>query len=159
MKLPHSFVSTSRIAASLCVVVGLLGACSGRSGAGQLEVRDAWTRSTPAGLMMGVAYFEIHNRTDTPDVLVSASTPASDSVEFHVTRIQDGMASMQPMADIEVDARSVVKAEPEGLHLMLVGLHDPLVAGTPVPLTLRFRNAGDVTVQLEVRPLVDTHSH
>jgi copper(I)-binding protein len=39
--------------------------------------------------------------------------------------------------------------------MMLVGLNGPLVEGKSIPLTLRFRSAGDVNVQLAIRPLVD----
>ena len=33
---------------------------------------------------------------------------------------------------------------------MLVGLHEPLIAGKDFPLTLKFEKAGSVTVEVEV---------
>ncbi len=39
---------------------------------------------------------------------------------------------------------------PGGYHLMLMGLKQPLVAGERFPLTLHFRKAGDVPVEIVV---------
>ncbi|MCX8135061.1 MAG: copper chaperone PCu(A)C, partial [Roseococcus sp.] len=44
-----------------------------------------------------------------------------------------------------------VSLQPGGLHLMLIGLTQPLVAGQSVPVTLRFERAGEVTIQLAVQ--------
>jgi copper(I)-binding protein len=44
---------------------------------------------------------------------------------------------------------------------MLVGLKQPLVEGSMVPLVLRFSGVGEVTVQLEVEPraaVADPHA-
>jgi len=43
-----------------------------------------------------------------------------------------------------------VKVESGGIHLMLVDLKQPLTPAATVPLTLRFREAGEITVQLSV---------
>ena len=36
--------------------------------------------------------------------------------------------------------------KPGGLHVMLMALHGPLKEGEPFMVTLKFKNAGDVTV-------------
>ncbi len=41
---------------------------------------------------------------------------------------------------------------PGGLHVMLIDLTAPLQPGQTIPLTLRFEKAGEVTVQVAVRP-------
>jgi copper(I)-binding protein len=43
-----------------------------------------------------------------------------------------------------------VRIEPGGIHVMLLGLTHPLGAGTTFPLSLRFRDAGSLTVQVAV---------
>ena len=58
---------------------------------------------------------------------------------------------MRPVADIPVPAGQTVRLRPGGLHVMLIGLTEPLRQGATVPLTLRFERAGEVTVQLEIQ--------
>jgi len=118
--------------------------------AGSIVVIDAWTRPTAAGMPMGVAYFTVRNDGATDDALVSASTPAAASVEFHQTTFTDGMAHMRPLGEIVVPANGRVTVAPNGIHLMLVDLTAPLAAGTSVPLSLRFRTAGSVEIRLAV---------
>jgi hypothetical protein len=57
---------------------------------------------------------------------------------------------MRPLKEIAVPARAAVAVSPGGIHLMLVDLAGPLVAGTRVPLILRFRQAGRVEIRLAV---------
>jgi len=117
---------------------------------GALDIRHPWSRPTAEGMMVGVAYFEIVNRGKVPDTLLSASSAVCESVEFHRTILEDGMARMRPAGELVIAAGATLKAEPEGLHLMLMGLKQPLVAGTEVPLKLRFKDAGEITVQLKI---------
>jgi copper(I)-binding protein len=58
---------------------------------------------------------------------------------------------MRPVADIPVPANGSVTLQPGGLHLMLIGLTQPLAVGQSVPVTLRFERAGEVTIQLAVQ--------
>jgi copper(I)-binding protein len=123
--------------------------------AGSISVANAWTRPTAAGMPMGVAYFVVRNAGATADAIVSASTPAAARVEFHRTTLSEGMARMRPLHEIVVPANGTVAVEPGGIHLMLVDLHGPLVAGTRVPLVLAFRGAGRVELELAVEPRGD----
>lgn len=150
---------TGWIAAALPLV--WLAACA-KDGGGTLEVRDAWARPAVEGMPVGAAYLEIVNGGRSPDTLLGASSPVCESIEFHRTILEDGMARMRPAGELVIAAGATLEAEPDGLHLMLMGLKGPLVAGTQVPLTLRFKVAGDITVQLEIRTDEQserTHAH
>jgi copper(I)-binding protein len=57
---------------------------------------------------------------------------------------------MRPLPELTVAPGNTVKMEPGGIHLMIMGLKAPLLAGATVPLTLEFRNAGSIKVQLAV---------
>jgi copper(I)-binding protein len=63
------------------------------------------------------------------------------------------MAKMRAADAVVVAPGTTVRAEPGGLHLMLVDLKTPLVEGSLVPLVLTFKSAGEVTVQLRVEQL------
>ena len=54
----------------------------------------------------------------------------------------------------EIDPVEIPRLLP---HLMLVDIKAPLKAGERVPLVLRFQHAGEMKVELEVRPLGAAH--
>ena len=115
-----------------------------------LVIGHPWSRPTSSGMPTGVAYLSITNNGLRDDTLIAARTPAAARVEFHRSTLADGMARMRPTGAVVLPPGVTIHAEPGGLHLMLVDLKAPLVAGALVPLVLTFRSAGDVTVQLEV---------
>jgi hypothetical protein len=67
--------------------------------------------------------------------------------------MQDGMMQMRPMPTVALAPRGRVEFSPGGLHVMLIGLKEPLVAGRTVALVLRFRHAGDLRTVAEIRSL------
>jgi iron complex outermembrane receptor protein len=117
---------------------------------GKIFIAHPWSRPTAPGMPMGVAYVTLENRGTAEDVLVSASTPAATRVEFHQTTLSEGIARMRPLARVVLPPGKSVKVEPGGIHMMLVDLKQPLQAGTQVPLTLVFRDAGKAEVLLNI---------
>jgi hypothetical protein len=65
--------------------------------------------------------------------------------------MEEGMMRMRKLEALEVPAGKTVALEPAQLHLMLVGLKQPLVAGTRYPLSLTFKAGGKVSIDVEVR--------
>ena len=128
-----------------------LPAAADRYELGTLTITYPWSRTTAPGMPMGVAYLTITNNGKVPDALVAANTPVAARVEFHQTSFADGMARMRPLQEIVVAPGKTVKIEPGGIHLMLVDLESALVTGKRVPLTLEFRLAGRITVELDVK--------
>ncbi len=113
-----------------------------------IEVISPWARATPPVASMGAAYLEI--RVPAADTLVSARTPVSERVEIHATQENNGVLQMRPLHSIPITPGKPAELAPGGTHLMLVGLHAPLAAGTSFPLTLKFERAGEVSVQVSV---------
>jgi copper(I)-binding protein len=62
-----------------------------------------------------------------------------------------GMMRMQEVDTIAVPAGATVALEPGGLHLMLIDLAKPLVAGESFTMTLTFSSGAELTVPFEVR--------
>lgn len=134
----------------LVVVVTLqtLAACSG--GAAAPQVSDAWARPAANG-MDTAAYFTVTGAPGQADALLSVSSPAADMVQIHETSTDaDGMTGMHPIDRVEIPAGETVTFEPGGLHLMIMGLPDPLVGGSTLELDLVFERAGTVVVQASV---------
>ena len=117
---------------------------------GAITIGHPWARAAGANAN-GAAFMTLRNAGPQPDRLLSATTPIARTVELH-THIRDGeVMRMRPVADIPLPAGQTVHLRPGGLHVMLIGLTEPLRQGATVPLTLRFERAGEVTVQLEIQ--------
>jgi copper(I)-binding protein len=119
--------------------------------AGELAITDAWSRSTPPGATVGVAYFTLKNGTGRSDRLLRITTPAASKVQVHRTETLDGIARMREVAVLHVDAGQTVRFEPNGMHLMLMGLKQPLVEGKTFAIELLFEVAGPRKVEVAIR--------
>lgn len=115
-----------------------------------IRVVDAWSRPTPPGMDVGVAYFTIRNAGKS-DRLLRVSSPVARSAELHVSAMKDGVMKMESLASVDVGSGAPVAFEPSGRHVMLMGLKRPLKEGDVFPLTLTFANAGQVQTSVRVR--------
>lgn len=118
--------------------------------AGDMVVAQAWSRTTPPVATVGAVYFTITNLGRNADRLIAISTPVAGKVEMHESRKVQGMVQMRAVTSIECLPGQTVKSEPGGLHVMLLDLTHPLAAGAQFPLMMRFRDAGTVTVIVQV---------
>ena len=64
---------------------------------------------------------------------------------------EEGTMSMHPQDEVVVPARSQVEFKPGGLHVMLIGLQRDLQVGDRFALKLKFRQAGEISVDVEVK--------
>jgi len=147
------------IAAALWVAVGLAAGAAFAQGAappapgaraGDLAVERAWSHASLRGVKNGAAFLVIANRGQAPDRLVGASSPLADKVELH-THLRDGdIMRMRQVPAIELKPGETLAMGPGGLHVMLLGLKQPLEAGGKLPLTLTFERAGRVEVMAAI---------
>jgi len=125
----------------------------------QITIADAWSRATAPGAKIAAGYLTIKNAAKTPDKLVSASSPAADKVQTHVT-VKDGdVFRMREVKGYDIPAGGSFELKPGGAHLMLVNIKAPLKEGDKVPLTLRFERAGELKTELHVGRLSETGQH
>lgn len=130
-------------------LVALLCACSSSSGA--LTVQAAWARPAAIG-ENAAAYFTIENETGSEDSLLSVSSDVAAAAELHMSMTDSNdVMSMEMQEAVEIPARDQVEFKPGGLHVMLVDLDQNLNIGDTILLTLRFQNAGEVTVEVPVK--------
>jgi periplasmic copper chaperone A len=118
--------------------------------AGHLIVSGASARATPPGATVGAIYLTITNSGATADVLESVSSPAARSVQLHATSVVNGVMQMRAVQAVECPAGATLKAEPGGLHVMLIGLAAPLTLGTSLDVSLKFHAAGVLTLKVPV---------
>ena len=118
-----------------------------------IVVTQAWMRASIGKVTATAAYATIENHSGKDDRLLSVSTPAAGSAELHEKIDDKGIMKMRPVTALTVAQGKTVELNPGGMHIMVTGLKDPLKAGDKVPLVLRFENAGEITVQADVRGL------
>ena len=118
--------------------------------AGSIMVGQPWSRPTPPAVSAGAVYFTITNTGSRADRLMSLSTPVARTVEIHETLREHGNVRMHPVATIGCAPGASVAIAPGGMHVMLLGLTSPLVAGEVFPLTLKFRDAGILQIPVTV---------
>jgi copper(I)-binding protein len=101
---------------------------------GQLEIKTPWARATPGHAENGAAYLTIVSPT--ADRLTAASSPVAKKAELHTMSMEGGVMRMRPLAAIDIPAGQTVTLSPGGMHIMLLGLTQPLHQGQSFPLTL-----------------------
>lgn len=142
-----SFTRIALVASFACLAA--LPAAAGDT-VGEITIKDPWARAT-VGAGAGAAFLSIDNAGAAADRLVGASSPVSKTTELH-THVRDGeVMRMRQVEAIEVPAKATTTLEPGGLHIMFMNLAEPLAAGGSFPLTLRFAEAGEVTVTVPVK--------
>jgi len=146
MKLQHVV-----IAAILSLVAGLALA--------QVTIEGAWARPTVRGQQGGGGFLAI--TSPVADRLVGGSSPVSARFELHTMSMQGDVMQMREVESIELPAGRRVELKPGGLHVMFIGIKQPLAIGSKVPVTLRFEKAGEVKVEFTVmsQPGAAEHKH
>jgi len=118
--------------------------------AGDLDIQHPWTRATAQGAPNGAGFMVIVNKAHEADKLIAVSTPVAASAELH-THIQEGeVMRMRPVDGIDVPAMGQAVLKPGSFHIMLMGLKEPLVKDTKIPMTLTFQKAGKIEITMFV---------
>ena len=122
---------------------------------GDIDIGHPYASPSLPGTTTGAAYFAmLENKGAAADKLLRASTPVAGRVELHTMNVDaQGVMRMREIDAIELAPKAVIRMRPGmGLHLMLVGLKEPLKDGTSFPMTLEFERAGKVEVSVTVQP-------
>jgi len=141
-----SFLKKAAVAAMACLFISTAAQADDHK-AGDISFGDAWARAsaTPAA-RAGAAYVNITNTGAQDDVLIGGASSVSKRVEIHVHKHENGVMKMRPAGDVTIPAGEEVTMGPGGLHVMLMGLNQPLKEGETFEVTLTFKNSGEVTV-------------
>lgn len=116
--------------------------------AAQVKVEGAWARPTVPGQQGGGGFVTL--TSDAGDRLVGGSTPLAQRFELHAMAMKGDVMEMRQIDGIDLPAGKAVKLEPGGLHVMFIGLKQPLALGSKVPVTLKFEKAGELKVEFDV---------
>ncbi len=117
----------------------------------EVVVEDAWSRASIGMTRPGAAYMKIHNAGVETEVLIGLRTDLALKPEIHLSSISDkGVSSMLPAGEIKIAPGETIELEPGGLHVMLMGLQQPMMERDTFLLTLLFADDNEVTVRIPI---------
>lgn len=141
------FNAVSRPFAPRACALALLAAVS-LSAVAETRVEDPWVRATVAGQPASGAFMRI--TADTDSTLLSVASPVARDVQIHEMSMANDVMRMGPVDAVPLPAGKTVALDPDGYHVMLMGLNGQIKEGDQVPLTLTVRNARGETEVLNV---------
>lgn len=115
---------------------------------GMPTITGAWARATAPGQPVGAAYMTIASPVGL--TLQSIDTSAAKSVEVHTMDHRNGVMRMRAVPTLRVAAGVPVQLAPGGMHLMLMGLQQPLKAGDTLRLKMTFATDKHAATILDV---------
>jgi periplasmic copper chaperone A len=121
------------------------------SAASTIVVEQPFARATPKGAMTGAAYMTLLNNGASAERLVGATTPVADKVQFHQASEENGVSRMREVPSVDLEPGAKVSFKPGDMHMMIVGLKQPLVQGQTLSLALQFEKAGNVEVTVPIQ--------
>lgn len=126
-----------KILAALLVLIGSFAFSGCTSTNEDIVIENAWVRSSEysdhVGGMTGI-FAKLTNNTDHDITLTGGSTDISDMVQTH--EVVDGMMR-ETEGGIVVPAGETITLEPGGLHVMLMNLKKPILAGDKINFTFK----------------------
>ena len=151
--MPKRFFSTL---SALAVLAALTVGGSFAGGHFKVETSDIQLRATMPGMAATGGYLTIHNHGHMADRLVGVSADFAAKSEIHEMIHDNGVMKMRPLSKgIEIPAGGMVMLKPGGLHLMFMGLAEPLKPGRMLEITLEFGSGHSVTVPAHVKGPAD----
>jgi copper(I)-binding protein len=136
------------------------------AGQNAIAIEHPWSRATPAGAKTGAVYATVINNGSSSDSLVGAATPVGDRVQFHSVIEENGVSRMREMPTVDVRPGAKVTFTPGGMHIMIVGLKEPLKEEQSFPMTMTFEKAGKIDMMIPVGkvgamqgPAMDSMTH
>ncbi len=118
---------------------------------GDLVIMAPWARATIGQVKTGAVYLSVINHGAAGDRLLAVSTPVAAKAQLHSNIVEDGVMKMRPVEAIDIEAKGSATLEPGGVHVMLMGVRNPLEEGDAFAMTLTFETAGSVDVEVHVQ--------
>ena len=138
----------------IILILGLslsLTACDSTPPEPRLSIEEAWARPPVTEGGNGAIYFRLVNEGGEADTLLDVSSPVA-TAELHQTVMKENdVMGMEPLARVEIPAGDAVDFKQGGMHVMLIGVEQPMPTGGTIPFTLQFGRVGKIQFAAEVR--------
>lgn len=137
--------------ASILALISL--ALSAPALADNVRIDAPWVRATAPGQKVAGGFMSL--TADADMTLVGGASPISKHFELHYMKMENGVMEMREMKEIPLPKGKTVSLEPGGLHVMFIGLKQPITEGQKVPLSLIVKTANGkrktIAVEAEAR--------
>lgn len=124
---------------------------------GNLQINEPYTRTTPPMAAVAGGFMTITNSGTEVDTFLGGSASFAEAVEVHEMSMVDGIMKMRRLENgLQISPNEAVELKPGGYHLMLINPSEPMKEGNKHKMTLSFKQAGDIEVELEVKDISAT---
>ncbi|MEA3405708.1 MAG: copper chaperone PCu(A)C [Pseudomonadota bacterium] len=121
--------------------------------ADHVTVENPFAREVPPGAPASASFMKLTNNSNADINIVEADSTVSKVVELHTHTNDNGVMRMRKIPQITVPANGMTMLKPGGLHIMLIGPHQPLKMGQTVKVTLKFEDGSSKEVSMPVKSL------
>ena len=136
-------------------ITAFLLSLSGHLYAQNVDVKDAWVRTSVQGQKATGAFMKITAKEG--GTLVGVATPVAGVAEVHEMKMDGDVMRMRALPNgLALPAGKTVALTPGGYHVMLMDLKATLPKDSTIPLTLTFKNAKGEQSQVELKVPVAT---
>ena len=134
----------------------LLASLAAHAQAPEVAVSNAWSRATPPGAGTGAVYLTLTSPAG--DTLTGVSSPAAKMAQVHEMSMDGNVMRMREVkGGLPLPAGTPVTLQPNGYHVMLMGLKAPLKRGQTLKLHLTFAKAPPEDVTAPIGALGSTN--
>jgi copper(I)-binding protein len=148
----HNGLSGLLAAAALVLCTSAITAKDYKLGA--LEIKNPWISATPKGAPVAGGYLTIVNSGSAPERLIGGSSAIASRFEIHRMTMNQGVMRMRPVTGgLEIKPGETVELKPGTLHVMFVGLKQPIEKGRSIKGTLVFEKAGTIEIEYAVEAI------
>ena len=124
-----------------------------RGGEETLKVVDAWVPATEKVGGDVPLLLTVRNEADAADALLRVRCPVANFSEKHTVDRGEGAPAMRMIPSIPLAGGSTTVLKPDGYHVMLLQIREPLSAGERFTCSVAFQKAGTIETEVNVRKL------
>jgi periplasmic copper chaperone A len=125
-----------------------------------IKINDAWISEAPPTVSILAGYAKIQNLSGKEQTLTSVSSPDFYKTELHLSKVIDGMATMEKQTSLEIPAKGSIELTPGSYHLMLFNPKSALKANDKVILNFNFSDGTSIVVEATVKKrMLDGNDH
>lgn len=124
-----------------------------------VNILSSYVRAVPPGQMNSAAFMQIENGSEQSRQLAAANSEVAETVELHTHTNVDGVMQMRQVPHIAIPPKETVVLEPGGLHVMLIGLKQNLVAGERIEVELVYGDGSRETIVMPIKEVMGGMMH
>lgn len=125
--------------------------------ADHIKAENPFAREVPPGAPASASFMTLHNDSSDNIDVVAAHSEVAKTIELHTHTNDGGVMRMRQIPKISVPANGTTELKPGGLHIMLIGPHNPIKVGQTVTVELEFADGSRKTVDMPVKSFKGMH--